>query len=140
LVLIGIKVGVYELTKRAHGEATNAASINNLYMLGLAITMYGDDFNGKFPDLTDIQSLSNAVEKYVAGTKCFTHPETGQPYQLNSALTHQKRPGTNSPSVVILYEPEPAFNGTHGVLLADGPVDRVNESRWQELKKTSNIP
>jgi prepilin-type processing-associated H-X9-DG protein len=39
-----------------------------------------------------------------------------------------------------VYEAEPSSDGTRAVLFGDGHVERVNESKWLELKKSSNIP
>ncbi len=140
LLAVGSALGLHVAYKRARQNAWNAQSSGNLHTIGLAWMMYADDWNDTFPDLTDIQSLSNAVGSYVARGNFFVHPKTGQPYQPNSSLTYQKRPATNGPPLAVVYEADPAQDGTRAVLFADAHVERVNAVRWQELKKTSNIP
>ena len=140
LLIIGGVLGANKVLETERRNAWNAYSVNNLHMIGLAMLMYTDDWNDTFPDLTDIQSLSNAVGGYVRGGKFFVHPKTGQPYQPNSSLTYQKRPATNGPPLAVVYEADPAQDGTRAVLFADAHVERVNAVRWQELKKISNIP
>jgi hypothetical protein len=140
LLVIGVAVGFNRLIQ---GQRVNARSVMNLHQIGLAWMMYADDNNDKLPDLSDAQSMKIAFARYLGkgGEKAFVHPKTGKPYQPNSSLTYKERKGFNAPSgLAVVYEDEPARDGTRGVLFGDCHVERVTESRWQELKKTSNIP
>ena len=143
LLLIGAVVG---LVKLGQTQRDNMRSVSNLKMIGLAWSMYADDYNDKLPDLSDAQSMKNALARYLNNNtaqaeRAFVQPNTGRPYQPNSSLTYKERRGFNAPSnVAVVYEDAPAKDGTRGVLFGDCHVDRVNETRWQALKKTSNIP
>jgi len=142
LLLIGVMVGLNWLVE---SQSDKLLSVNNLKTISLAWMMYADDNNDKLPDLSDAQTMKNALAAYISkdtskAERFFVHPNTGRPYQPNSSLSFKKRQGFNYPSqTVVVYEDAPARDGTRGVLFGDGHVDRVNETRWRELKKTSNI-
>jgi hypothetical protein len=142
LLLIGTVMG---LTKLTEGQRDNRLSVTNLKMIGLAWSMYADDNNDKLPDMSDAQSMKNVLARYLCNNtsqaeKAFVQPNTGRLYQPNSSLSYKKRTGFNYPSqIAVVYEDAPASDGTRGVLFGDCHVERVNEARWQELKKSSNI-
>jgi prepilin-type processing-associated H-X9-DG protein len=141
LLIIGAVVGLTKLRV----NAVDARSVTNLHAIGIAWSMYADDWNDKFPDLSDAQNMKEAIARYLStdtskAERFFVHPNTGRPYQPNSSLSFKKRQGFNYPSqIVLVYEDAPARDGTRGVLFGDGHVERVTESQWLELKKTSNI-
>jgi prepilin-type processing-associated H-X9-DG protein len=140
-----ITAALVGLTRLAQTQRDNSLSVSNLKTISLAWTMYADDYDDKFPDLSDAQTMKTALAAYLnkdasKAERFFVHPNTGRPYQPNSSLSFKKRQGFNYPSqIVVVYEDAPARDGTRGVLFGDGHVDRVNEARWRELKKTSNI-
>ena len=104
--------------------------------------MYADDNDNKLPDLSDAQSMKTAFTRYLprGSEKAFVQPRTGRPYQPNSSLSYKERKGPNAfVNIAVVYEDAPAANGTRAVLFGDAHVERVNEMRWLELKKTSNI-
>ncbi|HXI84977.1 MAG TPA: hypothetical protein VNL17_12895 [Verrucomicrobiae bacterium] len=142
LLAVGITIGLSTLKNPAREKALDARSVSNLKMIGIALQMYGDDWNDTFPNLSNPDSMRAAITNNLPkSTNPFFDPRTGQPYQPNSSLTYQKRKDPNaSVSMVTVYEPDPTADGSRRVLFADAHVERVSESRWQELKKTSNIP
>ena len=143
LLLICAVVG---LIKLGQTQRDNMRSVSNLKTIGLAWAMYADDNNDKLPDMSDAQTMKNALAANLSkdtskAERFFVHPNTGRPYQPNSSLTYKERRGPNaSANIAIVYEDAPARDGTRGVQFGDCHVERVNETRWQELKKTSNIP
>jgi hypothetical protein len=138
--------GVTSIIAAERDKGINASSASNLKQIGLGLMMYVDDNNNKFPDLSDAQSLKKAVAAYInkdksKGEKSFVHPKTGKPYQPNPSLSGKDPKAIPSPTdTVVVYEAEPAEDGTRAVLFVDAHVERVNETKWLELKKTSNIP
>jgi prepilin-type processing-associated H-X9-DG protein len=42
--------------------------------------------------------------------------------------------------MVVFYEPNPAADGTRGVVYLDGHVSRVKAEDWARVKKQSKIP
>jgi len=143
VVAFGSVVGFDRLIGR--DKAFNAISVSNLKVVGLGLMMYSDDYNNVLPNLSDAESMKIAVAAYVSkdesrAEKFFVHPKTGRPYQPNSSLTYKERTGFNAPSAIaVVYEDAPAADATRAVLFGDGHVERVTESRWLELKKSSNI-
>jgi hypothetical protein len=143
-VLLGIGTFV-GFNRLADGERMNRLSMSNLRVIGLGVMMYADDWDSKLPNLSDAQSLKKAVAGNIATDKSkaeiyFVHPKTGIPYQPNSSLSYKELRELKAPSeIAVVYEDAPARDGTRGVLFGDCHVERVNESRWQLLKKTSNI-
>ena len=143
LLLICAVVG---LIKLGQTQRDNMRSVSNLKTIGLAWAMYADDNNDKLPDMSDAQTMKNALAANLSkdtskAERFFVHPNTGRPYQPNSSLTYKERRGLTAPSnIAIVYEDAPARDGTRGVLFGDCHVERVNEARWQAVKKISNIP
>ena len=144
IVLLGIGVTV-GFIKLFQGQRVNASSVMNLHQISLGLLMYTDDYNNRFPDLSDPLSLKKAVAIYLnkdasQTERFFVHPKTGKPYEPNSPLSYQERKGPNaSAGIAVIYEDEPSGDGTRGVLFGDCHVERVTESRWQDLKKSSHI-
>jgi prepilin-type processing-associated H-X9-DG protein len=138
---IAEQAGVRQAVEGAQDRNVNLNSVNNLKQIGIGLAMYTDDNNKKYPDLSDSQSMKKALARYITNEKVFVHPKTGKPFQPNSSLSGKEAGWPNPPAdLVVVYEDEPAENGTRAVLFGDGHVERVSETRWQELKKTSNIP
>jgi len=137
---IAEQTGLQKAVEGAHDSSVNAVSVSNLKQIGLGLAMCADDHNGKLPDLSDPQSMKKALTNYITGEKVFVHPKTGKPYQPNPSFSGKEWQGTNAVNEVLVYEGEPAADGTRVVLFNDGHVTQVTEARWQELKKTSHIP
>jgi hypothetical protein len=142
LLGFGFAVGYSKLLQT---QRINARSVSNLKTISLAWLMYADDWNDKLPDMSNAQTMKEALEAYLSKDKSqaerfFVHPKTGRPYQPNSSLSYKERRGPiASANFAVIYEAEPSADGTRGVLFGDCHVERVTETRWQELKKTSNI-
>ena len=143
-VLLGLGFAV-GLTKLAEGQRANNRSVMNLKTISLAWSMYADDNDDKLPDLSNAQTMKEVLARYLdkdasKAERFFVHPKTGQPYQPNSSLSFKKRGGFRNPSqLAVIYEAEPSADRTRGVLFADCHVERVTETQWQELKKSSHI-
>src|SRR6266478_3478891 len=116
IVLLGIAIALGLRRERMYGM--NAQSVSNLHVIGLGLLMYTDDNNDKLPDLSDAQSMKQALVTYISkdkskAEKSFVHPTTGKPYQPNSSLSYQERKGPNaSAAIAVVYEDEPAGDGT----------------------------
>ena len=109
LLLIGTVMG---LTRLARGQRDNMRSVSNLKMISLGVLMYADDNNDKLPDLSDPQSMMQALVPYISKDKSkaaqfFLQPNSGHPYQPNSSLSYKKRTGFTAPSTVaVVFEDE----------------------------------
>ena len=132
--------GIQKAVEGARDNSANNNSLNNLKQIGLGLMMYADDHDNKLPDLSDAPSLKKALASYLKDEKVFVQPRTGKPYLPNSSLSSKDQKGTNTANEVVVYEADPAEDGTRAVLFGDAHVERVDETRWLELKKTSNIP
>jgi len=137
---IAERAGLQKAVEGANGGAVNANSVGNLKQIGLGLAMCADDHSGKLPDMSDPQSLKKALAGYITDKNVFVHPKTGKPYQPNPSMSGKEWAGTNTVDAALVYEADPAQDGTREVLFGDGRVDRANETRWLELKKSSNIP
>jgi prepilin-type processing-associated H-X9-DG protein len=137
---IAERAGLQKAVEGAHDGSVNAASVSNLKQIGLGLAMCADDHDGKLPNMSDPQSMKKALTKYITSENVFVHPKTGKPYQPNPSMSGKEWQETNTVDAVLVYEPDPAQDGTRAVLFGDGHVERVNETKWLGLKKTSNIP
>ena len=144
---IAERAGIQKAVMCERGQSVNAISASNLKQIGLGLTMCADDHDGKLPDMSSPQNMKKALANFISNEKVFVHPKTGKPYQTNPSLTggplssskNRTGPSTIADEVMV-YEADPAEDGSRGVLFGDTHVERVNETRWQDLKKTSNIP
>ena len=137
---IAERAGFQKAVEGANGSAVNANSVANLKQIGLGLAMCADDHNGKLPDMSDPQTMKKALTKYITSEKVFVHPKTGKPYQPNPSMSGNEWQRTNTVDAALVYEADPAQDGTRAVLFGDGHVERVTATRWLDLKKTSNIP
>jgi hypothetical protein len=127
------------LVEGERDQSVNARSASNLKQIGLGLMMYTADNNNNFPDLSNAQSMKKALAGYIKDEKVFVQPKTGKPYQPNPSFSGKEAKATNVANAMV-YEADPAEDGTRAVLFGDAHVERVNATRWQELKKSSNIP
>ena len=130
------------LVTSADDQFVKVQSASNLKKLGLALMMYLDDNQNKFPNLTNAESMKKALTYNLpsGSENVFVHPKSGKPYQPNPSLSGKSAKGTNVVGEVVIYEPDPSEDGTRAVLFGDAHVERVTEARWQDLKKSSQIP
>ena len=132
--------GVTSIVAAERDKGVNSSSVSNLKQIGLGLAMCADDHNGKLPDMSSPQSMKKALANFIRDEKVFVHPKTGKLYQPNPSMSGKEWQGTNTVDAALVYEADPAQDGTRAVLFGDGHVERANETRWLDLKKTSNIP
>ena len=139
LLLIGLTLAAR--ADDASNDVANARSSGNLKQIGLGLMMYAADNNNKLPDLSNAQNLQKALACYLKDEKVFVHPPSGEPYLTNPTLSGQELKTVKVPSdTVVVYEPNPAADGTRAVLFVDAHVERLTKRRWLQFKKISNIP
>jgi prepilin-type processing-associated H-X9-DG protein len=131
---------IQKAVQESNSRAANYSSVSNLKQIGLGLAMYADEHNNKLPDMSTPQSLKKALTSFITNEKVFLQSKTGKPYQPNPSFTAQPWQGPNASTDVLVYEADPSEGGNRTVLFGDGHVERVDATRWQELKKTSNIP
>jgi prepilin-type processing-associated H-X9-DG protein len=138
---------------RAKGQAQNVLCKANLRQLSLALIMYTDDNDGKFPNASEWGDL---VDPYVGSNQqifsCPNGPEGIYGYAYNRNLDGIKRHQVDAQTVMI-FEADAVWNDAGGADLAaferhprpgcnigfvDGHVEFVSVERIGELKWTPN--
>ena len=115
-------------------------SLSNLKNLALAVQMFLADNDDVMPDMTDTEAVLAELEDYVKNHDVFLHPDTGQPYGVNSALSKKRLVEFEDiSSIAVFYEAAAAVDGTRGVGFLDGHAARVNRAQWEEIKEISGI-
>ncbi len=109
--------------------ARHAACLSQLHQLGVAITMYQNEYTQQFPP--DLKTLLDAGYEYVSDNDltCPAAP-TGQGAYIyrGAGLTSDV-----NGRLVIIYEPATPPNGQRNVLFALGNVKRVTEDKFSVL-------
>jgi prepilin-type processing-associated H-X9-DG protein len=116
-------------------------SDSNLKQIGLAMLQYEQDWDEELPPMQSAAAAKEAIFPYVKVESVFIQPETKQPYQPNTSLSHRSLASFESPvTMVVYFEAGPAADGTRGVLFLDGHVKRIPEAQWLTLRRASHIP
>jgi hypothetical protein len=117
---------------RARSQAKAVVSMTNLRGLGMAIMLYQEDYDGKYPG-----SLRDLFPLYVEHPELFVSPTSGHkpPDVVDGKLVGQidyvyLKPSPNAPpDTVMAYEREGArFGGKINVLMVDTSVHKMSES------------
>lgn len=123
---------------RARGSARKAVCMSNLKQIGLALHMYAQDYDEKFPD--DISAL---CPNYIANAKIFKCPSDKTISEIK-----EMKPGTrisyvyikgltekDSQDSMIAYDASPDNHDGEGrnVLFLDGHVKWYDEKEFQKL-------
>lgn len=112
-----------------------AACTSNLKMLGLAVVMYVDDNDGRFPVNGNWQKV---LLGYCGESKCFARPFSKRTYHAmlgDKALSLKE---LRAPGKVILFmDAQPCADGKYHCLFADGHVEVLEGDKVQAaLKQT----
>ena len=114
---------------------TESESRSNLEQLSAAVMSYADEHDCALPDLSDTDSIREALRDYVESDDVFLDPRTSRPYGVNSALSRKQCLDMEySGDPVLFYEAAPAEDGGRNVAFAGGHVVRVSAGRWREIK------
>ncbi len=105
---------------KAKAKANRISSVNNLKNIGLAARIYATDHEGRMPEnLADLMTT-------LGTEKVLVHPSTGERYTWVGAGKSEERPDE-----ILAFGP--AVSGGREVLLADGSVQQVTTSRFEQL-------
>lgn len=119
-------------------ETVSHDSLSNLKNLALALQMFLADNDDVMPDMTDTAAVLAELEEYVKNDDVFFHPDTGQPYGVNAALSGNRLVEFEDiSSIAVFYETVAAGDGRRGVAFLDGHAARVTEAEWQAIKRKS---
>jgi len=125
----------------ARQTALDVASESNLKQLGVAVFIYSQDYDEKFPPATSAAAFKKALLPYIKSEDAFIQPRTKQPYLPNPWLSSKNATVVANPTEFVLaYEAGPAPDGKRAVVYVDGHVKRIPETEWPQIKKTSHIP
>ncbi len=135
-----------EQQSKAACEQANLAAIesqteSNLQNLGSALQSYAEQNENKLPDMSSLETVKLALQEFVYDDSVFYHPETLEPYLVNSFLSAKNLTDLeNGMEIVAFYEPNPAADGTIGVVYADGFYQRIAPEDWSAVKAASKLP
>ncbi len=115
-------------------------SSTNLRQIGDAVMMYAQDSDEVLPPMKSYAKFKEALKPYIKNEKAFINPVSQTPYVLNEILSQHKLAHLLKPvEMAVIYEAEPAPDGTRGVLFLDGHVLRADDAEWALIKKRSKI-
>ncbi|MEN6333744.1 MAG: DUF1559 domain-containing protein, partial [Phycisphaerales bacterium] len=127
---VGAAVALPALAK-AREQARTAVSMNNLKQIGLAMHMYADSHDGKFPSDLD------AVKSYLANSAIPESPRKPRDFDGPSYIYIPDQGQDGYPGNIVAYE-NPEFAGDWIVaLFLDGHIEKMTPDRFQsELEAT----
>jgi hypothetical protein len=130
-----------ETCELAKLEAINLQVDSNLSSLGVALHSYAEQNSGELPDMSNFESVQQALQDFVYDQSIFYHPETLEPYLANASLSAKNLADLDpEQEIVAFYEPQPAADGTIGVVYVDGLCQRIAPEDWEKVKETSELP
>ena len=111
---------------RARGQATNAVSMSNLKQIALALMMYADDHDGRFPD--DLQ----AARSYFGSSKVLESPRKPKGFEGESYIyINGQSLQIDSPATQILVYENPEFcDDKISAAFMDGHVESMSRNRF----------
>jgi competence protein ComGC len=129
VLIIGILSGLLlPALATAKRKAQRINSANNLKQIGLALKLYAGDHEGKYPSRMEQMLDELGTEKLL------TDPECGERFAyLGAGL---KETDVDANSFIIAYSPS-GVNGHRNVLMADGSVQMVGETRFSQMLSES---
>jgi GYF domain 2/Protein of unknown function (DUF1559) len=159
LIVLGVVMGLLALLavpmamllpalSQAKGKARSIMCMNNMKQLALALVLYTDDNNGKFPPGNE---WCDKINRYVGSPKVFQCPAQENQrcgYAFNRNLTDKKQ-NEIPRDTVLLFESDAGWNKASGpellisrhggrpktylVAFADGSVQVISQSRLATL-------
>jgi prepilin-type processing-associated H-X9-DG protein len=111
---------------RARGQATSTVSMSNLKQIALALLMYSDDHDGRFPD--DLQ----AARSYFGSSKVLESPRKPKGFEGESYIyIGGQSLNIDSPARQILAYENPEFcDDKISVAFMDGHVESMSRDRF----------
>lgn len=127
--------------EKANLAAVESQTESNLQNLGSALQSYAEQNENKLPDMSSLETVKLALQEFVYDDSVFYHPETLEPYLVNSFLSSKNLTELeNGLEIVAFYEANPAADGTIGVVYADGFYQRIASEDWSAVKQASKLP
>ena len=122
---------------RAREEARKAVCKNNLKHIGLAMAIYANDFEDRFPP-----TLDDLVPLYVTERMLFHCPS--DPSEEVSYLYLPGLKVTDKPTDIVAFDRRGNHSGGRNVLFVDGHVEWMTEeafqARWAAQKEKLGHP
>lgn len=132
---------VRKQAEAAEQSQVRLQSLSNLKWIGLAMTMYIQDYDETLPPMLSAAAVQKALLPYAKRSAVFQQPEAHAPYLPNTSLSRRRYRTFKDPAdMVIYYEAAPGLDGTRAVLFLDGHVQRIPKAQWPALKAASHIP
>lgn len=122
-------------------KALSMSCQSNLRNIGLALAMYIQDYDDRFPPMKTSAETRKALLPYLRDVKVFTCPATKKPYLPNPNL-HLKHMDeiTNPNEVPAFYDAQIHPDGTCGVVFVDGHAKLLPLKEWQAIQKRYKLP
>lgn len=120
--------------EEARNRARATSSLSNLKQVGLAMMMYVQDYDEVFPPMRSEPEARKLLYPYVKNEAVFRNAIDGKPYVFNAALSGVSLARVHSPSdLAVVWEADPAPDGTRGVAFADGHATRMSADEWPRV-------
>ncbi|MFN4179912.1 MAG: hypothetical protein ACK4I8_06335 [Armatimonadota bacterium] len=113
----------------------------NLGNVGMALLMYVQDYDERFPPMKDVAMTQFVLSPYIRNMSIFFCPITKQPYYPNPHLHHKPLPDIYHPAETpSFYEPVIHPDGLRGVAFADSHVKFITPSHWRTIQERFQLP
>jgi hypothetical protein len=127
--IAGFSVAAFAAMRQANPQ-TMASCQSNLKQFGLAMMMYVQDYDERFPPMKLNLQVQNRAYPYVKNRNVFSCPETGTAYLSNPALNYVYLASIKAPDLTMMLrdaKPHTTDSGKPGwnVAYANGSVKLV---------------
>jgi hypothetical protein len=124
-----------DAANKLRATLSRTTSVSNLRQVGLALMMYCQDYDERYPPLRDPKETKELVMPYIKNEQIWVDPNTKQPYGMNLDLSYRSQAEIEKPDeTVMLFETAPGPDGMRAVGYADGHVKRIPESEWAPME------
>ncbi|MFM7323059.1 MAG: DUF1559 domain-containing protein [Armatimonadota bacterium] len=128
------KTAVSAVFEEARARARATSSLSNLKQVGLGMMMYVQDYDEVFPPMRSEPEVRKRLMPYIKNDATFRNPIDEKPYVYNPALSGVSLTRIHAPSdLAVVWEADPAPDGTRGVGFADGHAKRVSAAEWARI-------
>lgn len=134
------------------------SSLSNLKQIGLAVMMYVQDYDEKYPpmvaarnadeidehfngrNITPRTTVQNRLMPYIKSKQIFLQPVTHRPYLPNYKISRTSMAKIDNPaSTLLFYEDAPNSAEMRAVVYADGHAKLISEEEFQRERKAQGI-
>lgn len=126
---------IFPIFGRAHEYPHKSSCQSNLKQISLGLTQYAQDYDGKCPPGTTIESWKKVLDPYIKSDSIYHCPDDsseGISYSLNPKMAGANLAKSRKSSLIpVFFDSEPRHLDGLNVAFADGRIYHYQTSAWE---------